>query len=333
MNEPLLELLRASAPEWVSGEVLRRSDAVSRVMISKRIRRLVEEGYVIESSPRKGYRLVFEPDIPTAARMLPLLQGTRFAVGEWQWTERSSSTNDDVRRMALAGAPEGSVAVADVQEAGRGRRGRAWFGAPGASLAFSLLLRPPIEPRRSTLLPLLAAVGVHSALQKLGLRDIGIKWPNDILAGDRKLCGILCEMSLDMDRIESAAMGIGLNVNTLPGDFPTDIRGIACSLAMVSGRRWNRCEVLAVILRELDVLLEEAWNKGFEEMLQRWRAGSVTLGRRIEVVRGDGSLLEGVTEDIGPEGALLLRDDAGLRHTLHSGEVSLGKRLRGSPTP
>lgn len=327
MNESLLEQLRRSAGQWVSGETLRQSAGISRMAISKQIRRLVGLGYEIESSPRRGYRLQREPEALDAESMRPRLAGTRFAGGMWEWKQRTESTNDDARALALAGAPEGSVVVADAQERGRGRRGRVWVGGgAGDSLLFSVLLRPPIEPRMGGLLPLLASVALERALAGLGLRGVGIKWPNDVLAGGRKLCGILCEMSLDMDRIESAVLGIGLNVNAGEGDFPEEIRAVACSMRSLGGRTWSRAAVLEAVLRELDGLLTQAWTEGFSGVLDAWRSASVTLGKVVCVTMPDGSRVEGVAEDVAEDGALVLRTGQGGIRRLHSGEILLGPR-------
>ncbi|MGA0332330.1 MAG: biotin--[acetyl-CoA-carboxylase] ligase [Kiritimatiellia bacterium] len=326
MNIELLNKLRAAAPEWVSSEVLRMPRGVSRAAVSKQIKGLQSAGYEIESSPRKGYRLVRDPDGLRAEQILPLVSDTRFAGGTYVYKELVESTNDEVRNLAEAGAPEGSLVVAEIQEKGRGRRGRVWFGRPGDSLLFSVLLRPPLTPQEATLIPLLTATAVARALSQAGMEGVGIKWPNDVLVGGRKLCGVLCEMSVDMEGIQYAMLGIGLNVNTPLEKFPPEIRKIACSLSSESGRSWRRVELLPAILRELEMQLRLAWEGDTAGILSGWRERALTLGREIEVVMPNGERMRGIAEDVNERGALLLRDAAGQLHTLHSGEVSLGTR-------
>lgn len=323
---PLLEQLRGAAPGWVSGEVLRQERGVSRMTVSKQVKRLVEAGYEIESSPRKGYRLLREPDGLTEIIMRPRLRHTRFERGRFVHKDATDSTNDDIRAMAREGAPEGSLVVAEIQNQGRGRLGRKWFGRTGDAVQMSLLLRPPLHPREGTLIPLLAAAAVYRALRSMNVPDVGIKWPNDVLIGDRKVCGVLCEMSVDMDRIEFAILGMGLNVNTPLRDFPVELRETACSLRSVTREPWSRARVMEAVLREMDPLLESAWTGRGECVLRAWREGSVTLGRSVEVRNSRGECLRGVAEDVDGTGALLLKDPMGQTHVLHSGEVSLNPR-------
>lgn len=323
MNIQLLEKLRQAAPDWVSSEQLRQPSGVSRAAISKQIKGLQVVGYEIESSPRKGYRLLRDPDSLQSEVMLPFLAGTRFAKGPFVFKEVVASTNDDCRQLAAQGVGEGAVVLAEVQEQGRGRRGRRWHGRAGDCLQFSVLLRPPIAARDATLIPLLAATSVARALKKAGVDGVEIKWPNDVLIDGRKLCGVLCEMSVDMEGIQYAMLGIGLNVNTPGEQFPAELRDIACSLASTSGIRWQRGELLVAILKELDAQIDLAWRGQFQQILDDWRASAVTLGKNIEVLMPNGERLKGVAEDVNDQGALLLRDASGKVQALHSGEVSL----------
>jgi BirA family biotin operon repressor/biotin-[acetyl-CoA-carboxylase] ligase len=324
MNIKLLEALRRAEPEWVSSEVLRQPSGVSRAAISKQIRVLQGLGYEIDSSPRKGYRLIRDPDSLRAEVMQAFLHGTRFADGVYVYKDVTASTNDDIRLLAREGAPEGSVVVSEVQEAGRGRRGRAWFGRAGDSLQFSVLLRPPLPPQDATLLPLLAATAIYRALRELGVDGVEIKWPNDVLIRGRKVCGILCEMSVDMEGIQYAMLGIGMNVNTPGEQFPRELWEIACSLASETGTPWRRSNVLTAVLRHMETLVQQTWDGEPSEILSGWREGAVTLGQQVNVEMGNGKILRGTAEDVNEQGALLVRDNEGVLHTLYSGEVSLG---------
>ncbi|WFB35627.1 biotin--[acetyl-CoA-carboxylase] ligase [Kiritimatiellota bacterium B12222] len=323
MNFRLVEVLRSTSPDWVSSEVLRQPSGVSRAAVSKQIKALQSLGYEIESSPRKGYRLLREPDALNGELILPFLEGTRFEKAPYVYKEVTDSTNNDIRKLAVEGAPEGCIVFAEVQEQGRGRRGRSWFGRAGDSLQFSLLLRPPLRPQDATLIPLMAATSIFRALSKCGVEDVSIKWPNDVLIRGRKLCGVLCEMSVDMEGIQYAMLGIGMNVNTPGQQFPLEIMETACSLASETGHRWRRSDVLIAILKEMESELQLAWRGDMASILSGWREGAHTLGKRVQMLMPQGETLEGIAEDINEQGALLLRDDSGTLHTLHSGEVSL----------
>jgi len=328
-KDRILRGLREAKGEWVSGEVFRIPAGVSRTAISKQVKGLLAMGYDIESSPRKGYRLVHEPDVLSPEAVTPYLRGPRFGHERYHYQDETTSTNDVARTLAHQGVPEGTLVVAEAQRAGRGRRGRTWFGQRGNSLLFSIVLRPPVEPAQCTLLPLLSAVALREALvAKTGL-EIGIKWPNDLLVDGQKLAGILCEISSDLDRVDHAVLGIGLNVNTPRSAFPKEIRELGCSLYTASHRKFRRAEILLAVLEALDPLIDGVWAGKPEIILDRWRAASVTLGRPVEVDMPNGRVLKGKAKDIDATGALLVEDAAGKVHVLTSGEVHLGTRRHG----
>ena len=324
VKQHILETLRAAGNGWVSGEALREPFGISRAAISKQVNTLKEKGYEIESGPRKGYRLLGEPDDLGAEVVLPLLRGTRFGAAGYRVLRVTQSTNDDALALARAGAGEGAMVLAEQQLAGRGRRGRVWYDKPGDSLMFSVVLRPPLEPAQCALLPLLAAASVRGGMQFLGFDGVGIKWPNDVLIRGRKFGGILCEMSSEFDRVDHAVIGMGLNINTPAEAFPGEVRDIACSLLTATGTRWKRMEVLAAILQCMDLYLAEAWEGRFERMMTAWREGSVTLGKNIQATLPNGQVIEGMAEALDPSGALVLRERTGHTRLLTGGEVSLG---------
>jgi BirA family biotin operon repressor/biotin-[acetyl-CoA-carboxylase] ligase len=329
LKDDILRGLRDAKGDWVSGEVFRIPAGVSRTAISKQVKGLLGMGYDIESSPRKGYRLVFEPDVLTPEAVSPYLRGPRFRHDRYHYLDETTSTNDHARNLAQAGAPEGTLVVAEAQRAGRGRRGRPWFGQRGNSLLFSIVLRPAFEPARCTLLPLLTAVALRESLHAQTGLDIGIKWPNDLLVDGRKLAGILCEISSDLERVEHAILGIGLNVNTPRNAFPKDIRNLGTSLYTAGRKKHRRARVLLGFLETLDPLLDLLWAGKTDAILDRWRQASVTLGRTIEVDMPNGVVLKGKAVDVDGSGALLFKDQGGHLHVLTGGEVHLGTRRHG----
>jgi len=222
----------------------------------------------------------------------------------------TGSTNADLLARAdiEGGALEGQVLVADEQTAGRGRLGRSWTSAPGASLTFSVLLRPASVPAaRRGWLPLLTGVAVAEAVRAVSGVDAVLKWPNDVLAGDRKLAGILAEQSQDGSAL---VVGVGLNVATPEDDLPVSPSGLPATSLLVEGAHVGRDDVLLDILRHL-----ERWYLQFRAdpdpegsgLLAAYRALCATLGRDVRVELPANQVLEGVAEDIDADGCLLVR--------------------------
>jgi len=323
LDTRLLSLLRESSPGWVSSEVLRQGDGVSRVTISKRVQKLQGLGYKIESSTRKGYRLLGEPNDLHADDLKARLAGTDFYATPFILKQETGSTNDDLRKLAEEGAPEGTVLFSERQREGRGRRGRTWYSQPGDSLLFSILLRPPFPPGQGTLIPLLAATAVYRALTSMGIDNVGIKWPNDVLIEDKKVCGILCEMSVSLEGIEYALLGMGLNVSTPAGDFPEELQSIACSLNSATGKQWDRADVMVQILEDMAHLIQQLWDGDTASILEGWKEGAVTPGQQVDVTLGDGSRVSGQARGVTQEGALVLKLNDGSERVFHSGEVSV----------
>lgn len=287
----LLDLLTES---WQSGEALARALGVSRAAVSKEARRLRAEGYPVEVS-RRGYRIL--PGTP-----LPHLFHPRGRLGRpYRYLGRVGSTQDVLRAWAEEGTPEGALVLAEVQERGRGRRGRPWESRPGESLTFSLLLRPGLPLSTLGLLPLLAGLALFEAVGVGGL-----KWPNDLLAPDGgKLAGVLLEARAEGEEVGYALLGVGVNVAWAP-------EGAAFLQAYAP---LSRREVLEGFLLRLEALLPLLQTP--EALLERYRQASLTLGRRVRVRTVKG-VVEGLAEDVLPDGSLLV---GGVR--VGAGEVEL----------
>ncbi|GGM99043.1 bifunctional ligase/repressor BirA [Thermus composti] len=275
----LLSLLTES---WQSGEALARRLGVSRAAVSKEARRLLSEGYPVEVS-RQGYRIL--PGTP-----LPHLFHPRGRLGRpYRYLGRVGSTQDALRAWAEEGAPEGALVLAEVQERGRGRRGRPWASRPGASLTFSLLLRPSLPLPALGLLPLLAGLALVEAVGVGGL-----KWPNDLLAPDgRKLAGVLLEAKAEGEEVAYALLGVGVNVAWAP-------EGAAFLQEFTP---LSRREVLEAFLLRLEGLLPLLETP--EAFLARYQKASYTLGRPVRVRTAKG-VVEGLAEAVFPDGSLLL---------------------------
>lgn len=292
----LLDLL-TETPQ--SGEALARALGVSRAAVHKEAKRLQGEGFPVMVD-RRGYRIL--PGTPLPHRFQP--QGR---LGRpYRYLGRVGSTQDVLRAWAEAGAPEGALVLAEVQEKGRGRWGRSWESRPGASLTFSLLLKPRLPLPALGLLPLLAGLALQEAVGVGGL-----KWPNDLLAPDgRKMAGVLLEAKAEGEEVAYALLGVGVNVAWAPEG--------AAHLWEFSAL--SRLEVLEGFLLRMEALLpllEEP-----ETLLGRYRQASYTLGRPVRVHTPKGPV-EGVAEAILPDGSLLVggvRVGAGEVELLRAGE-------------
>lgn len=321
MRKAVLNLLRSNEEGYLSGEEISRRLAVSRTAIWKHIQALKEEGYQIESHARQGYRLCSAPDLLLEAEICSRLQTETFGKRGIVHLETVDSTNNIAKQIAAKGCPEGTIVVAEEQQLGRGRLARGWFSPYGKGVWFSLILRPPFAPQDAPKCTLLAAVAVTRALRRTTGLECKIKWPNDILWQNKKLVGILTEMSAEMDAINYVVIGMGINVNIHEGDFPPELKDIAVSLAQAAGVEFSRVAVLQAVLEELEILYKEALDSGFAPVLDAWRSLSATLGQDVRVI-GLKSEFEGVAKDIDEDGALLVESADGLKRVL-AGDVSI----------
>lgn len=318
------DLRTASGP--VSGATEARTLGITRAALWKHVEALRRMGYVIDAAPRAGYRFVSAPDRPYPWEIRFGLRTARFG-HRAHYREVTRSTQDDCRDLAEQGAPEGTLVVAERQEAGRGRLGRAYF-TPAGGLWFSLLLRPERAPEEVILLSLVAAIAAHQAIEEVtGLRPT-IRWPNDLLVNGRKVVGILVELASEQDVLRYVVLGMGINVNLREDDFPEDLRPIATSLSAELGRHVPRVPLLQRLLERLESLYDRYLAEGPGPVLDAWRALPNILGQRVTVF-APRETWSGVALDLDEEGALLVRDDAGATRRVVAGDV----RLTTEPPP
>ena len=322
-EEIVLAFLAEAADEFVSGEAISGKLGLSRAAVWKHVNALRGQGYGIEAVPARGYRLVSIPDRLGALEIGPLLN-THDLGQVLHCAEEMPSTNDRARELADEGAAHGEVVIAESQTAGRGRRGRTWASPPGRNLYLSVVLRPALPPQRAPELTLVASVAACEACRKAGV-DAGIKWPNDLLVGGRKVAGILTELSAEPDQVHWVVVGIGVNLNAGPDDLPPELREIATSLSVERGQPVPRALFAAALLSELEQWLDLHAAEGFAPVREAWRERSVTLGREVRV-EVDGREVAGTAEDVDEAGALLVRTRAGLVRVV-SGDVKLGPRV------
>ena len=319
IDEKILSRLRNN-PDHVSGEELCKAADVSRAAIWKHIEKLRGEGYEIEASPHLGYRLLGFPD-----RLIP---------SEIKWKlkakvlgkeiisyKKVDSTNDIAYELAEDGLREGSVILAEEQEKGKGRHGRAWLSPSKGGIYFSLILRPRIMPNEISKITLLSAVSAAKAIRDVTMLPAMIKWPNDILVNHKKVCGILTEMKAEQDGVAFLVIGIGINVNTDIGKLPKTGTSLAEELRH-SGRdeEVSRVELVRRLIEKLEEDYFLLKKRGFRPIMDEWKHLTDMLGSRVRVSLQNRTF-EALVHDIDPDGALVVRKDTGTLEKISSGDI------------
>ncbi len=237
------------------------------------------------------------------------------------------STNDVAMDLAEQGAEGGTVIVADTQIEGRGRAGRTW-SSPVGGLWFTMILRPDIEPVYAHQITFVASVAVTTAIENFRGLQARIKWPNDILLGDKKVGGILLEVATSGRKIEYLVIGIGLNLTVDPHHFPPDVSNIATSIAsnLRPGTRISRDDMLRSILREFEVYYQLLKQKGFRHIIRKWKGMSNIVGCEVRIDDPPNEPMEGKVVDIDTSGALLIKTSKNAVLRVVSGTVTIIER-------
>lgn len=318
MKEEILRILKDTG-DYVSGQELCDHLGVSRTAVWKVIRQLQEDGYAIEAVRNRGYCLRESGDVFTREELAGTLS-TDWVGKNLVFLDLVDSTNNRARQLAEQGAPEGTLVVAVEQSAGKGRRGRSWVSAGGTGVWMSLLLRPDFMPECASMLTLVAAMAVEEGIRQVAGLESQIKWPNDVILDGKKVCGILTEMSTEMESIHYVVIGIGINVGIR--EFPEEIRQVATSLALCTQKPVKRADLAAAVakaweyyygrfLQTMDLsLLMEAYNQKL-----------VNRNRQVKVM-GSATGFSGIARGINKKGELLVETDEGLKAVM-SGEVSV----------
>jgi BirA family biotin operon repressor/biotin-[acetyl-CoA-carboxylase] ligase len=305
MKSRILEMLRGQT-EPVSGETLSAQLGVSRVAVWKHLQKLQALGYTIESTAR-GYRLMAVPD-----KLYP------WEFSGWEnrilHHESLNSTMETARSMARKGCPAFTVVIAEEQTVGRGRLQRTWVSEAGG-IYFTMVLRPSLPPQLAFRVNFVASTVLARVLRRRFDVDARVKWPNDILIDERKVCGLLAEMDAEADAVRFVNIGIGINANNEPPPVPTG----AVSLRQVLGHRISRRDLLAEFL---DAFQERMEAGHLENAVAEWRPYAITLNRRVRVATGR-ETIEGTAVDVDDNGALILALADGTRRPVIYGDCFL----------
>jgi BirA family biotin operon repressor/biotin-[acetyl-CoA-carboxylase] ligase len=293
---------------------------VSRAAVWKHIRKLRQDGYEIESSPRKGYCYSRPSPLLLPREIKEGLRTRTLGRGEIVYSEKVDSTNTRALELAASGSPEGTLVVAEAQTSGRGRKGRQWHSPGQGGIYLSVILRPPISPLEAPKMTLLAGIAAAEAVLGLAPLDVHIKWPNDLLIGHRKVAGILTEIASDMDRVSHVVTGIGFNVGTK--GFPPELENIATSLFLEAGREFSRAALCCSFLEHYEDYYTRFVKGENRLILERWKELSRTIGGRFNF-EISGRRQEGIVLDMEPDGNLLVETTDGARHRIFSGDLEV----------
>ncbi len=319
MKTEILKLLRESQ-DYISGQYLCEKFQVSRTAIWKGINALKEEGYVIEAVKNKGYKIVDCPDIITYNELKTTLNSNWIAK-DINYYDSIDSTNNKAKSLADEGAKHGTLVVADVQTSGRGRRGRSWESPSGTGIWMSLILKPDMEISNASMLTLVMAIAVARACNDSFALNSQIKWPNDIVINGKKICGILTEMSAEMNRINHIVIGVGINANTI--DFPEDLQDKATSIYNECKVKVKRAELINAIMNNFEeeyaTFME---NQDLENQVERYNSLLVNIDKKVRVSEGKCEYT-GVARGINKAGELLVEKDNGEKVNVYAGEVSV----------
>lgn len=319
MKTEVLRMLK-EADGYISGQEICEKFDVSRTAVWKVIKQLESEGYLIEAVRNKGYRLKTAGDILSRAE-LESSMNTEWAGRNVLYFDETGSTNTAAKMAAEEGAPHGTLAVADYQNMGKGRRGKMWTSLRGVGVWMSLMIRPELHPSSASMLTLVAAMAVSEGIKKTCGLETEIKWPNDIVAGGKKLCGILTEMSTELECINYVVTGIGINANM--EEFPEEIREVATSILMQTGKTVKRSELIGAVMEAYEkyyALFMESGNMA--GLLEAYNSHLANVNRSVRVL-APGNEYVGTALGINEAGELLVKTEDGAVHQVISGEVSV----------
>ena len=321
-RESVLALLKESGGQFRSGTELSRVLGVSRAAVWKAVEGLRREGYDILSTPNRGYCLKSSPDCLSEGELRGALQGLTIG-SELVCLDCVDSTNNYAKQLADRGAPHGTVVLAQRQTLGRGRQGKSFSSPEGKGLYLSVLLRPELPPMDVINLTAWVAVAVCSAVERVTGERPGIKWTNDIILRNKKLCGILTEMGLEAEsgQLQYVVAGVGLNVSQKEEDFGEELSPIAISLEQALDRPVRRADLAAAVIAAMDEMMADFPHKK-EAYLARYRADCVTTGHEVRLVE-KGVARVAFAKDIDEDFALVVEHADGTEETVTAGDVSV----------
>ena len=315
-KKKILKTLYEKKDEYIPVEEFVNETGKSQKEVENEFLTLEDEGYIINYS-KSGYRLIKTPNLLLPYEVKRELK-TNFIGHDIHYFKEVDSTNDVAKYLAEEGAEEGTIVIAEIQNRGKGRRGKTWISPPGG-VWMSIILRPDIPPFNAPQLTLVTGVAVAETLKKECNLDVGIKWPNDILIGNKKVCGILTEVNASIEKVNYVVVGIGIDMNVDVPLFPPDLQKGATSLKNELDTEINGAILVQKFLLEFENIYNEFKAGKFPEILKEWRSLSKTIGNNVEV-RTRGKTIRGEAVGINKEGILILELEDGSLRKIISGE-------------
>lgn len=312
----ILKTLYEKKDEYVPLEHFVNETGKSQEVIENEFLNLEDEGYIINHS-KLGYRLIKTPNLLLPYEIKRGLK-TNIIGHDIHYFNEVDSTNEVAKYLAEDGAEEGTVVVAEIQNKGKGRRGKTWISPPGG-IWMSIILRPEIPPHRASQLTLVTGVVVAKTIKEELNIDVGIKWPNDILIGNKKVSGILTEVNATMDKVNYLVVGIGIDMNVDVPMLPSDLQKGATSLKNELDTEINGALLVQKFLLNFENIYNDFKEDKFPDILNEWRAMSSTIGTSVEV-RTRGKRVQGYAVGINKEGILVLEMEDGSLRKMISGE-------------
>ena len=321
MRKRILNILLDNKDNFMSGEEISQRVGISRTAVWKHIKAIKESGYEIESMTNKGYRIIVSPDKLTSEIVLKNIKSNIIGRKIIHF-ESIDSTNDYAKGIARE-EEEGTVIISEEQTRGKGRTGRVWHSVKGDGIWMSIILKPSIFPYEAPFITQIVAASIATALQSLGVAA-KIKWPNDIIINNKKVCGILTEMTGEIEKLEYIIVGIGINVNTV--EFSPEIKNVATSIKK-EGYDVSRADIVRSVLFEFEKLyLDFVNNKNKSETINICKRESLLIGKEVYVLRGEEKEKVRVI-DINENGNLVVIDEMLDKKEIICGEVSIRGEL------
>ncbi len=298
MKNKILNFLKKD--KFVSGEKLAKELKVSRTAIWKQINSLKKNGYKIEAVKNKGYKIISKPDLLLPEEIDSGLN-TKIVGKKIIYFKEVDSTNSYCKKLIKKNIEEGTVVVADIQKKGRGRKNRSWF-SPDGGIWFSMILKPNISPMNAMIITMATSISLVEAINESSGLECVIKWPNDVLIKGKKVCGVLTELESEMDKINYAIVGVGINVNNT---VDKDLQKIATSIKDELNKKISRVELFKNILNNFDEKYGFVKNFDFEKIRALWFKHSNIVGKNIKVIQLNREI-KGRVVDIDEAGCLIV---------------------------
>jgi BirA family biotin operon repressor/biotin-[acetyl-CoA-carboxylase] ligase len=319
LEEIIIQLL--GNREYVSGEKIAENLNISRTAVWKYIQKLRSQGYIIESKQNIGYKLLRETNLLLPVEIKKDLKTVTLGSKIYHFKE-VNSTQEIAKKKARNGAAEGTLIISEQQHLGRGRLDRRWI-SPAGGVWLSLILRPGISLQHAQRIVLTVAIAVAKAFNKLYNIDAKIKWPNDIIVNDKKICGILIETEGEMDKLNFMILGVGANINNSLESLG-EIINTATSVMALLGNEVSRPEFVRTFLEEFENLYQKLKLGFFNEILNEWKNLSNTLGALVTVETPD-EKFEGIASDLDDNGFLIVKLQDNSIKKVFAGDVKIRK--------